>query len=264
MEVCLICAILLQMPSLVIQSRTPPIVMVGLNDPAKRNALGVAMFDELARSFSVVAADQEIHVVVLHGIGGAFCSGFDLAAAVVNAKLMPQFIMRLSGLIRAIRRLPQIVIAAVDGPAIAGGCALLSACDFVFAAPEARLGYPVHRIGISPAVTIPTLRTAIGDGPARSLLMSGELIDGQTAHRIGLATNLTKSALSTLDEARAHAQTLAGKGVRALRATKAWLNELDGSLDDSAFEDVASASAQNSASAEAQSLLQQWQTKRDG
>jgi enoyl-CoA hydratase/carnithine racemase len=248
-----------RMTSEVLQlTRTPPIATFALNDPSRRNALGLAMFDALERAIAAVAADNEVHVVLLHGAGGAFCSGFDLGAAASDASLMPRFITRLSGLLRAIRRMPQIAIAAVNGPAIAGGCAVLSACDFVVVAPDATLGYPVHRIGVSPAVTIPTLFQAIGAGPARSLLMSGELIDGFSAHRIGLATHQASSTHSTLGEARAFAQHLAAKGVLALRSTKAALNQLDGSIENDAFEATAAASARNSRGLETQSLLKSW------
>ena len=166
--------------------------------------------------------------------------------------------MRLSGVLRAIRRMPQIVVAAVSGGAIAGGCALLSACDFVFIAADAKVGYPVHRIGVSPAVTIPTLQLAIGPGAARALLMSGELIDGAEAHRLGIATHVSSSDDAVIRDAQDHCQALARKGVHALRVTKQWLNELDGSLNDAMFESPARDSASLSRSEESRSLLKEW------
>ena len=165
---------------------------------------------------------------------------------------------------RALRRLPQVVVAAVQGAALAGGCALLSACDFVFVAPDATLGYPVHRIGVSPAVTIPTLRLAAGDGPARALLMSGRLIDGREAVRIGLASHLAESSATLHDEATAFCRALAEKGPNALRATKAWLNELDGSLDDAPFDRAAIASASLADGDEAVAMLRAFWSKRKG
>ena len=111
-----------------------------------------------------VANDHSIHIVLLRGEGRAFCAGFDLPAALEQPDLMEQFIERLSGTLRAVRRLPHVVVAAVQGGAIAGGCALVTACDFVMASPDAKFGYPVHRLGISPAVTIPTLQQTMGPG----------------------------------------------------------------------------------------------------
>ncbi|MCI0362547.1 MAG: enoyl-CoA hydratase-related protein, partial [Phycisphaerales bacterium] len=137
-------------------------------------------------------------------------------------------------------------------------CAILSACDFVFVAADATLGYPVHRIGVSPAVTIPTLHQAIGFGAARSLLMGGQLITGADAHRLGLATHLAANASAARAAAASHCQALSHKGTNALRVTKAWLNELDGSLSDAGFDRPAIASAAIATDDEARALLAKW------
>lgn len=228
----------------------PPRATLTLNDPARRNALGREMFAQLARAFEALSGVDDVQIVLLRGEGKSFCAGFDLDAAVNDMEsptsampLLEQFIRELSALNRAIRRLPQVVVAAVQGHALAGGCAMLSACDFVVAAPDATLGYPVHRIGVSPAVTLPLLRQAMGDGRARELVLGGELIDGREAHRRGLATHLSDSAESLLIEAQDLCERLAQKGPKALRATKQWLNELDGSSRDEAFDATAAASA---------------------
>ncbi|MCH8165162.1 MAG: enoyl-CoA hydratase/isomerase family protein [Planctomycetes bacterium] len=231
------------------------IANVALNDPDHRNALGIAMFDALDEALGAIKANDDVHVVLIHGRGKVFCAGFDLAAAVEDASLMGTFIQRLSVLIRSLRRLPQVVVAAVHGAAIAGGCALVSACDLVVVSATAKLGYPVHRIGVSPAVTIPTLQQAIGPGAARTLLMSDELIDASTAYRIGLASRLSRDDKSVLDDAMTLCETIARHGPHALRTTKAWLNELDGSLDDERFERPAESSAQIATLDEAHMML---------
>jgi enoyl-CoA hydratase/carnithine racemase len=247
------------------------VATITLNDPARRNALGMAMFDAIQPLIASIAGHDEIHVVLLQGEGKSFCAGFDLAAAVDDAghrsdtgdvSLMAEFINRLSRLNRSIRRLPQVVIVAVQGHALAGGCALLSACDCVVVAPDATLGYPVHRIGVSPAVTLPLLRLAMGDGAARALVMSGELIDGREAKRRGLATHLAESGDSLTAQARALCASLVTKGPKAIRATKAWLNELDGSLDDRRFDVTADASASLAAGDEAATLLREFWSRR--
>lgn len=247
---------------MILLSRSKSISVIALNDPARRNALGIAMFDALEAALSDLPARDDVHVVLLRGEGGVFCAGFDLAAAVDDPALMAAFIMRLSRLNRSLRRLPQIVVAEVRGAAIAGGCAILSACDFVFAARDAKFGYPVHRIGVSPAVTIPTLQQAIGPGAARSLLMSGELIDASEAHRIGLVTHVSDSPEAVSIDAMNHCRALATKGTHALRVTKQWLNELDGSLDDAAFNGPANASTAMTETQEARDMLANWQPRR--
>jgi methylglutaconyl-CoA hydratase len=238
-----------------------PLATITLNDPARRNALGSAMFDALETAIESVTKNDAVHVMLVRGEGSAFCSGFDLAAAAQEPEVIGEFILRLSHVNRKLRRMPQVVVAAVQGAAIAGGCALLSACDFIFAAHDARFGYPVHRIGVTPAVNIHTLSQMIGAGAARSLLMSGELIDAVEAKRLGLVTHISESAESCLIDAMAHCRSLAAKGVHALRVTKAWLNELDGSLDDSRFDGPAQASARVADSDEMRMMLRQWNTR---
>lgn len=220
---------------MLLQRREDHVAILSLNDPTKRNALSMGMFDALDAALETVRRDAGTRVILLRGEGPAFCAGFDLGAAVEHPAVMNAFIERLSTLLRAIRRLPQPVIASVHGAAVAGGCAIVSACDVVFVEATAKLGYPVHRIGLSPAVTLPTLIPKVGDGAARALVMSGELIDGVQAVRLGLATHRAEGEAALGSAALAFAHDLSRKPPGAVRETKAWLNELDGSLDDDQF-----------------------------
>jgi enoyl-CoA hydratase/carnithine racemase len=136
------------------------------------------------------------------------------------------------------------VVAAVHGAAIAGGCALVSACDFVVVSATAKLGYPVHALGVSPAVTIPTLMPAIGAGAARAMLMGGELVGGAAAKRVGLADRVSTDDAGVERDARALCATIAAHGKTAVRATKAWLNELEGALDDARFDGPTTSTAE--------------------
>jgi len=241
-----------------------PIMVITLNRPEQRNALNAAMMAALIDAVESIAPREGCSVVLLRGAGSAFCAGFDLAEAVAQPGLMSRDIEQLDAITRSLRRLPQVVVAAVQGAALAGGCAIVSACDFVVAAPEASFGYPVHRIGVSPAVTIPTLRRTIGDGPCRALLMGGRIIDAIEAHRIGLVSHLAASASSLDAEYIALCQSLASKGPLALRTTKRWINELDGSMDDAAFDAAVAASATNANEPESRQLLQSfWERRRD-
>ncbi len=234
------------------------IATIGLNDPNRRNAMSIAMFDALDEALSNVAPRGDIHVLLLHGNGRAFCSGFELGAAVDDPALMKQYIDRLSATIRTLRRLPQVVVAAVHGAAIAGGCAMVSACDIVIASATAKFGYPIHKLGVSPAVNIPTLQQAIGPGAARALLMGGELIDGTTAHRQGLVHHLTNDDEAVLAKAISMCQRLTEQSPQALRVTKRWLNELDGSLDDDLFDGPRDGSAEITSRDEALTMLREF------
>lgn len=164
---------------------------------------------------------------------------------------------------RALRALPVPVVAEVQGAALAGGCALLAGCDFVMVAPDARLGYPVHRIGVSPAVTLPALMANAGAGRSREIAMGGALYDGAEAVRVGLAARCAASALALPAEARSLCEALARKGPHALRATKAWLNDLDGTRSDARFEHTAAASAAAAEGDEFATLLRAFWAARE-
>jgi methylglutaconyl-CoA hydratase len=210
------------------------VLQITLHDPEKRNALGIAMFNGIDEGLLQVT--NRTGCVLLSGEGNAFCSGFDMKACTNDLSILSTYITRLSILIRSLRRLPVPVVCAAHGTAIAGGCAILTGCDFVVGSINGMYGYPVHRIGISPAVTIPTLFQKLGHGRARALVMSGELINGTDAFSIGLLSHLEESDEKVVPRAIELAESLAQKPPQAMQATKQWLNELDGSLDDALFE----------------------------
>ena len=217
------------------------VLHIALNDITKRNALGIEMFDAIDDALSLV--DTQTRCVLLRGEGPVFCAGFDMKVCVDDISILETYILRLSTLLRLLRRISAPVVVAAHGAAIAGGCALVTGCDFVVGAKESKYGYPVHRIGISPAVTIPTLFQKLGNGQARSLALSGEIIDGNEALSMGLLTHLKETNEQVSPAAISLAESLATKPPFALQATKRWLNELDGSLNDELFDAPANHSA---------------------
>lgn len=230
------------MTNLVETNRTSNgLLTINLNDPDKRNALGIAMFDEI--DSAIGSCDDTINCVLLRGEGPVFCAGFDMRACAEDLDLVGTYINRLSTLVRGLRRLSVPVVVAAHGAAIAGGCALLTGCDFIVGSIDGKYGYPVHQLGISPAVTIPTLNQRLGYGHARSLLLSGEILNGNEAHSIGLLTHLCDDDNEVQKTAETLATSVAKKPPHAIRVTKQLLNELDGSLDDSIFNPVAIDSA---------------------
>ena len=121
----------------------------------------------------------------------------------------------------------------------------------------------MHRIGISPAVTIPTLFQKLGHGQARALALGGDIIDGRKALSIGLLTHLEETNEKVETTAQKLAESQASKPPIALQATKRWLNELDGSLNDELFDAPANHSA-TSLGEETKTLLNQvWKHNRD-
>ena len=242
---------------------------ITLNNAAMRNAMSTAMFDGLEVAIDRAKASaqrSETLVVILRGTGKAFCSGFDLAECVNDNTMLEQFVRRLGEISSTLRTMPAIVIAQVQGPALAGGCAIVAACDIVCAADSASFGYPVHRIGVSPAVSLPTLMATIGFGGARSLALSGEIIDAQRAKALGLVQFVECDESALAGRVAALVDALLLKGPQALRATKMWLNQIDGTSPEgflgSRVDDTINATAKLCGEKEAVSMLQDFWSKR--
>lgn len=198
---------------------------ISLRDPARRNALSVDALAEMQRLIGSVASNRAVDALVIEGEGASFCSGFDLSLCADEPARAADLLNGLGACVASLRALDIPVVARVQGAALAGGCALLTGCDFVVAAADAQLGYPVHRIGITPAVSAPTLYSRMGPA-ARALMMSGEIIDGRTAFARGLATHCVEP--DRLDaEVDALAARLLAKGPVAMRATKRWIRAIE-------------------------------------
>jgi len=169
------------------------IAMITLSRPEKRNAITAEMIAELLSAFIEVEANPA-RVLILTGAGKAFCSGMDLEALKALASQPPaeqrEDADRIATLCLRIWSFPKPTIAAVNGPAIAGGCGIATLCDFTMAVPEAKFGYPEVRIGFLPAVVSVFLTRQIGEKRARDLLLSGKTIDAAEAHRLGLVTQI--------------------------------------------------------------------------
>lgn len=218
------------------------IVTLAMSDPARRNALSTAMFDAIDAALLEAGSRRDVRVLHLRGEGPAFCTGFDLSECVADPTRAATFIRRLSAIARLLRRLPVPVVTEVSGHALAGGCALVAASDLTCACRDARFGYPVHRIGISPAVNLPTLIADLAGG-ARGLSLSGELIDAATAHRLGLVDRLADDPASLRAMTDALCRQLATHPPGAIAATKAFLNAADGTDRDDRFDATAETSA---------------------
>lgn len=206
--------------------------IVTLAREEKKNALTLEMLEQLASALYAASNTdgEKPRTILLKGNGDTFCSGFDMAQCREHPSVLAEMLGELSCAVRRIRRHPAPVVASVTGAAVAGGCALVAAADYVVTHSAAKLGYPVVRLGISPAVNVPTLRLAIGDGMCRTRALDPALISGAEAHRIGLAHECVATATECIERAAVVANELAAKG-DALATTKMWLNEIDGSLD---------------------------------
>ncbi|MTI20730.1 enoyl-CoA hydratase/isomerase family protein [Fulvivirga sp. RKSG066] len=167
---------------------------ITLNRPDKRNALSFDVVTELKEAFTQAEQDDEVKVIVLKANGKAFCAGADLAYIQQLQKNTYQENLddsnHLRGLFQQIYTMGKVVIAQIQGHAIAGGCGLATVCDFGFTVPEAKFGYTEVRIGFIPAIVKVFLLRKIGEMKSKELLLTGELIDAQQAKQYDLVTEV--------------------------------------------------------------------------
>jgi len=228
-----------------------------------RNALSIDLLEALHARLDDAArlaqSPNPTTVLILTGAGKAFCAGMDLKAVAsdegLRAGLPLRLLTLLADLTLMLRTLPLVTIAKVNGAAIGGGCGLATVCDIAITHADSRMGFPEVDLGVCPAVVAPWLVRKVGAGRARQILLSGGLVAGQRAHELGLVNHVvpTRDELDKATDDLAH--RLATGGVSALRATKALLNELDGSLDAPLVRRGAELSAAVLATPEAQAML---------
>lgn len=235
-----------------------------IDRPDKRNALTPAMLEDLPARVLELEADGAVRAIVLRGQGQVFCAGFDLSLCRETSDALGAMLRGLSLSVRTMRRCTKPVVVAAQGAAIAGGCALLGGADLVVTSQCAKLGYPVVRLGISPAVTAPFLRLAVGDRPLRARLLDPQLFDGVEARRIGLATLCVDTPEDVVPRAQIEAMRLAAKPPGAYATTKRWLNEIEGSAEDDQIDRALAVSLGLVGGEEERALLAQMWAKESG
>ena len=204
-----------------------------LKRPTKRNALTRELIEELHQAFVDLHQEKRVRAIILTGAGSAFCAGMDLLEMQETAKSddaqarWHDDAVQYQEVIELMLRFPKPIIAAVNGPAIAGGLGLVLAADLALAATSATMGLPEPRRGIVAGMVSPLLVFRVGAAHAARLLLTAETIDATEAHRIGLVHELCDyNALW----ARAHAIAveIAKSAPEALQLTKRMLNETIG------------------------------------
>jgi enoyl-CoA hydratase len=209
------------MSDLVLYDVRAPTARITLNRPDKLNALSAGLVDELETALRRAVADDQVKLIVLTGAGRAFSAGYDLSEEVADqpttAAQWHAVLARDVEVTMQLWRCPKPTIAAVRGWCIAGGCELAMACDIIIAADDARFGEPEIRYGSGPvALLMPFL---IGQKKTNELLLTGEVIDAEEAHRIGLVNRVVAS--EELDAAvEAMAAKIAPTPLPVLRHTK--------------------------------------------
>src|SRR5690242_15750301 len=183
---------------------------ITLNRPEKRNAISTQMMAELQTALDQIEKSHA-RVAILTGNGKAFCAGMDLDMLAAIARQSPaenqEDSRRIAKMFRRIWSFPRPLIAAVNGPAYAGGCGIATLCDFTLAVPEAKFGYTEVKIGFLPAIVSVFLTRQIGEKRSRDLLLTGRIIDAAEAREYGLVTEVFP-AEQLMDAAQELADTL--------------------------------------------------------
>lgn len=201
-----------------VRDAAPNVVLITIDNQAKRNAMSRAMLGELAGLWDKLAADPACRAIVITGAGEkGFCAGADiggdLSASEEMASMVNRSLLKLSVF-------PKPIVAAVNGDCAGGGVELLLATDIRGAAPHARFGLPEVRYAIYPfgGATV-KLVAQIGYVHAMDLILTGRLVDATTAARLGLVNEVVPAA-ELLDWALDKAKAIAANSPAAVQAVK--------------------------------------------
>ena len=191
-----------------------------INRPEVRNALSTQVLGDIRGALAEFRHDDEVGVVVFTGAGDrAFAAGAD-----INELRERTFLDALASLMQAvydeIEDYEKPTIAAVNGLALGGGCELAMACDIRIASENARFGQPEVNLSIIPgAGGTQRLARLVGKGKATEMILTGEIIGAEEAHRVGLVTRVTSSD-ELVDAVREMARSIMSKGPLAIRLAK--------------------------------------------
>lgn len=198
----------------------PPVAVVYLNEPERRNPLSPGLVEGLIGHLEALSDDDDVHAVVLAGTGAGFCAGADLRRMRTATPLEDRREYdRILDLNQLLWEYQKPTIAAVHGFAFGAGANLMTWCDVIVADEEARIGYPEVKAGVPSATVIPTLRRLVGRRQMLELTLLGEPITAARAEQIGMI-NRVAPAGTALGVATDLARRMAANDPRAMRETK--------------------------------------------
>lgn len=239
-----------------------------LNRPEKRNALSRLLLAELSQTFDDLHLERKVRSIILTGAGPAFCSGMDLSEMLATSQAIDangrwqHDAEHYQALLEKMLRFPKPIIAAVNGPCVAGGVSLVLACDIVVASDQATISLPETRRGIVAGLAAPLLCFRLGAGWAANLLLSGKELSAEEAQRCGLFHELVE-AEKVWARAQQIAAQIAELAPTALLMTKKLLNETVGESMSTLLSAAAAASASSRTTEEATEGLKAFLEKRD-
>ncbi|MBP8692116.1 MAG: short-chain-enoyl-CoA hydratase [Sedimentibacter sp.] len=201
------------------------ICTIKINNPQTLNALNDEVLKELDAAFDAASNDKDVSIIVLTGEGKAFVAGADIAyMSGLSVEEAKKFAEEGSKIFRKIELLDKVVIAAVNGYALGGGCELAMACDLRIASEKAKFGQPEVGLGITPGFSgTQRLPRLVGLGRAKELIFTGSYIDAEEAYRIGLV-NKVVSKDSLMEETYALAKKIISNSKTAIKYAKEAMN----------------------------------------
>jgi methylglutaconyl-CoA hydratase len=242
------------------------VATVVLSRPEKHNAFDDAVIAALDHTFTSLADNDEVRVVVLASEGKSFSAGADLAwmqrMAGYSREENLADARALATMLKTLNNLPQPTIARVQGAAYGGAVGLVSCCDIAVGSAKARFCLSEVKIGLAPATISPYVIAAMGQRAARRYFTTAEVISAEEAKSLGLLSELV--GVDELDTAvNAHIDILLANGPRAVREAKRLvLDYADQPIDDALIEDSCTRIAEIRVSDEGQSGLQAFLEKK--
>ncbi|MGA0593503.1 enoyl-CoA hydratase [Enterovirga sp. CN4-39] len=213
-------------PSPLRRSDRDAIATLTLDRPQARNALSEGLIAALTAELDAIAEDRSVKAVILAANGPVFSAGHDLKEMTARRAdpdrgraYFADVLGRCSAMMTRIVRLPQPVIAAVEGVATAAGCQLVASCDLAVAGAEARFSTPGVHIGLFCSTPMVALSRNVAPKHAMEMLLLGEMVSAEDAARMGLV-NRAVPAGAALDEARRMAEIVASKSTHTVRIGK--------------------------------------------
>ena len=202
------------------------IALLSLNRPQQRNTLSEDMLAALRNEFTSIAADQSVRAVIISHNGSAFCAGHDMKEMTAHRsdpdrgrRYFKALMEECSMLMQSIRKLPQPVIAAVEGVATAAGCQLVATCDLAIASRSARFATPGVHIGLFCSTPMVALSRNVSNKHAIEMLLTGEMVSAEDAYRIGLVNRVVPAGQAS-ETALELARKIASKSMLTVKVGK--------------------------------------------
>ncbi len=243
-------------------ARDGPVATLVLARPERRNPLSLDLMRELTAALEEIAADAAIRAVVLGALGPAFCAGHDLRELVGREEPdYAEVFGACSELMLTLHRIPQPVVARVQGIATAAGCQLVAACDLAVAAEGARFATPGVRIGLFCTTPMVEVARSVGRKRAMELLLTGDPIDAATAADWGLVNRVVPAERLDEEAAGLAARVAEASGLTLGLGKRAFYENLDPDADE-AYRQASAVMCANALARDAQEGISAFLEKR--